>query len=142
MGDDEAAVEEKAKEEGIIQYTVGVGTAEGGFIPMSLGGREDYKRDESGQPVRSRLNESMLTDLASKGGGSYFHISDGDAAVAEALQGRIDQMEKQELEVRAFSSFNSYFQYFIFIGLALMAVEWMVSLRKSGLGKSGTLGIK
>jgi Ca-activated chloride channel family protein len=132
--DGEAVAEaEKAKEEGIIQFTVGVGTAEGGFIPMKTGGREDYKRDEGGQPVRSRLNEPMLADLASRGGGTYFHISDGDVAVAEALQGRIDQMEKQELEVRAFSSFNSYFQYFVFVGLALLVADWLVSWRRGRL---------
>lgn len=132
--DGEAVAEaEKAREEGVIQFTVGVGTAEGSFIPMRIGGREDYKRDESGQPVRSKLNEAMLADLAQKGGGTYMHISDGDAAVADALQTRINQMEKQELEVRAFSSYNSYFQYFVFIGLALLAVEWMVSWRKHKL---------
>jgi Ca-activated chloride channel homolog len=127
--DGEAIAEaENAKEEGIIQFTVGVGTAEGSFIPMKVGGREDYKRDENGQPVRSKLNEAMLADLAQKGGGTYFHISDG-----EALQTRIDQMEKQELEVRAFSSYNSYFQWFVFIGLGLLVAEWLVSWKRHRL---------
>lgn len=125
------AAAESAREEGVIQFTVGVGTPEGGFIPIDLGGREDYKRDENGQPIRSRLNEAMLADLATKGGGTYMHISEGDVAVSEALQSRIDQLEKQELEVQAFSSYNSYFQYFVFIGLALLVADWLVSWRKS-----------
>ncbi len=124
---------EKAKEEGIIQFTVGVGTDKGSPIPMSIGGQVGYKRDETGQPVLTKLNEEMLKELAGKGGGAYFHISNGDAAVAEALQSRIDQLEKQELEVRAFSSFNSYFQYFVLVGLALVVVDWFISWRKHKL---------
>jgi len=124
---------EKAKEEGIIQFTVGVGTDKGSPIPMSIAGREEYKRDETGQPVLTKLNEEVLKELAGKGGGTYFHISNGDVAVAEALQSRIDQLEKQELEVRAFSSFNSYFQYFVLVGLALLVVDWFISWRKHHL---------
>ncbi len=124
---------EKAREEGIIQFTVGVGTAQGAPIPVNIGGREEYKRDEQGQPVISKLNEPMLQNLAAKGGGTYLHISQGDAAVAEALQTRIDQLEKQELEVRAFSSFNSYFQYFVFVGLIVLVAEWLVSWRRHRL---------
>ncbi|MBK9014280.1 MAG: VWA domain-containing protein [Saprospiraceae bacterium] len=131
---------EKAKEEGIIQFTVGVGTAKDSPIPMNIGGREDYKRDETGQPVLTKLNEEVLKELAGKGGGTYFHINNGDAAVAEALQTRIDQLEKQELEVRAFSSYNSYFQYFIFIGLALLVVEWLISWRKHKLEERDIFG--
>lgn len=122
-----------AKEEGVIQFTVGVGTSEGSFIPMNLGGgRQDYKRDESGEPVRSRLNEDMLKKLAETGGGAYYPIGQGDG-IAEALRKRIDQMEKRELEVRAFSSYESYFQYFLLIGVLLMTVEFFISFRKEWL---------
>lgn len=126
---DALAAASQARDENIIQFTVGVGTAEGSFIPMNIGGREDYKRDESGQPVRSRLNEEILEELAQTGGGTYFPISRGDE-VADALQERINQMEKKELEVRSFTSFNSYFQYFLAAGLFLLVIEFLISYRK------------
>jgi len=119
----------QARGENIIQFTVGVGTAEGGFIPVSINGREDYKRDQSGQPVRTRLNEEMLKELASAGGGTYFPINSG-TDVAVALQNRIEQMEKREFEVRSFTSFESYFQYFLAAGLLLLVVEFLISYRK------------
>jgi Ca-activated chloride channel family protein len=121
---------QKAREEGVIQFTVGVGTEEGGFIPVFINGREDYKRDESGQPVRSKLNNAILEELARKGDGAYFQIESSDE-VAEALQQRIDQVEKRELEVRAFTSFNSFFQYFLAAGLLLMVFEFVISYRKA-----------
>lgn len=127
-GDAEKAAAE-AREQGVIQFTVGVGTSEGGFIPMKIRGLEDYKRDEQGEPVRSKLNEAMLEQLAEAGDGEYYPIGRGDA-VAEALRKRIDQLEKKELEVRAFSAYESYFQYFILVGLLLLAAEFMLSYRK------------
>ncbi|MBI1228375.1 MAG: VWA domain-containing protein [Bacteroidetes bacterium] len=121
---------EKAREEGVIQFTIGVGTAEGAPIPIKSNGGVEYKRDENNQTVTSRLNEKILRDLAEKGGGMYFNVMSGDDAVAEALQARIDKMEKKDLEVLGFSSFYSYFQYFVFLALALLVADWFVTWRK------------
>ena len=71
-----AAIDELAHT-GIRVFTVGVGTPSGDFVPMLDGqGRAvDVKRDESGQPVRSRLDESLLRTCASKTHGGYFSAS-------------------------------------------------------------------
>ncbi len=119
----------QAREVGLIQFTVGVGTTEGAFIPMTIGGRQDYKRDRNGQPVRSRLNEEMMKELAAKGGGDYFPISQGEG-VASALQKQIDLLEKKELEVRAFTSYESYFQYFLGAAMLLLLLEFVISYRR------------
>jgi len=121
---------EKARKEGIIQFTVGVGTSEGAPIPIRTANGVEYKRDQDNETVRSRLNDKMLRDLAEKGGGMYFNVLDGDDAVAEALQTRIDKLEKRDMETQRFSSFNSYFQYFVFIALALLVADWFVTWRK------------
>lgn len=120
-----------ARDDGIFLFTVGVGTPAGSFIPINIRGREDYKRDNTGQPVRSKLNEEMLQEVAKSGDGSYFHIADGDA-VANDLKNKIEQMEKRELEVRSFTEYNSYFQYFIFAGLLLLIIEFLISYRRVG----------
>ena len=135
QADEEAAA---ARDDGIFLFTVGVGTSAGSFIPISIRGRDDYKRDETGQPVRSKLNGEMLAGIAEKGEGEYFHISEGDA-VADALKKRIEQMEKRELEVRSFTEFNSYFQYFIGAGLLLLFVEFLISYRRVGWTKGKDL---
>jgi len=122
---------EAARKDDIFLFTVGVGTPAGSFIPISIQGKEDYKRDESGQPVRSKLNEEMLSEIAAKGDGAYFNIANGDA-VADALETRIDQMEKRELEVRSFTEYNSYFQYFIGAAILLLLLEFLISYRRVG----------
>ncbi|MEO6760085.1 MAG: VWA domain-containing protein, partial [Saprospiraceae bacterium] len=56
----------EAKANGILIHTVGVGTAAGATIPGPNGG---YRRDFSGQVVRTSLNEPFLRQLAQTGGG-------------------------------------------------------------------------
>ena len=93
-----------ASDNGLLIYSVGVGTAAGGFIPTIIGGRSDYKRDKTGNPVRTSLNEGMLQDLADEGSGFYFNLAGSDVEeVSVALRNSIDQMEKREFEARVFN---------------------------------------
>ena len=120
----------KARENGLLLFAVGVGTTQGEFIPIQVNGRTDYKRDQTGNPVRSKLNEAMLAELAQAGDGSYFNLTDGDKIV-EALRERIDRIEKRELEQRSFSEYESYFQWFIALAILLILLEFFISFQKS-----------
>lgn len=122
----------EANENGLMIFTVGVGTADGDFIPLNYGNRQDYKRDKAGQPVRTRLNETMLSDLAAAGAGAYFNIRQ-EKNVISALQEKINKLEKRELETRAFEEYESYFQYFLGVALLLLIIEFFISYRKNQL---------
>jgi Ca-activated chloride channel family protein len=90
----------------------------------------DFKRDENGQPVRSKVNEKMLTDVANAAEGAYFNLA-ATSNVIEALKNRVDKVEKRELEARSFSEFESYFQWFLAIALLILVAEFMMPYRKS-----------
>lgn len=121
----------EAHDNGLLIFTVGVGTTEGGMIPVDFGsGLIDFKRDENGQPVRSKVNEKMLTDVANAAEGAYFNLA-ATTNVVEALKNRVDKVEKRELEARSFSEFESYFQWFIAIALLILVAEFMMPYRKS-----------
>lgn len=130
---DESAPEKAAEaaEKGLLVSTVGVGTEGGEFIPMDVGGRPDFKRDESGNPVRTKLDEAMLKSLSEKANGEYFHLSTGDQTIIEALKKRVEKMEKREFEQRSFTEFESYFQYFLAAGLLLLAIEFLLPSGKN-----------
>ena len=121
----------KANENGLMIFSVGVGTTEGDFIPVNNGGRQEYLREsKTGELVKSQLNEQMLQDLANAGTGNYFNIrQEGD--VISALRERIDKLEKRELETRAFDEYESYFQYFLAAALLFLIIEFMISYRKN-----------
>ncbi len=121
---------EQARENGLLVFAVGVGTIDGGFIPVQINGRWDYKRDKTGNPVKSKLNEEVLSDIAKAAEGSYFNLSEGDKIIG-ALRERIDKIEKRELEQRSFSEYESYFQYFIALAILLLLIEFLIPYRKS-----------
>jgi Ca-activated chloride channel family protein len=129
---DKDAIEraKEANENGLLIFTVGVGTTEGAYIPTVYAGQRGVKRDQTGNPIRSLLNEAMLGDLAKEGDGAYYNLLEGDKVVA-VLQERIDKIEKREMEQRSFNEYESYFQYFLAVGLLLMLLEFFVSYRKS-----------
>ena len=129
---DSEAIEraKKAKDNGLVVFTVGVGSTEGGFMPIDFGGTTDYKRDEKGQPIKTKLNEKMLKELATVSEGEYFNIAN-TKNVIEALQNRIEKVEKREMELRSFSEYESYFQYFVLFALLILVLEFMMVYRKS-----------
>jgi len=132
---DQEAIErmQKANSDGLLAFTVGVGTTEGAQIPMDLGGgRRDWKRDETGNPVTTKIDENMLRQLANAGAGSYFNLAQGEE-VLDDLRTKLEKVEKRELEQRSFSEFESYFAYFIALGLFLIIAEFLLSYRKSRL---------
>lgn len=120
-----------ANANGLIVFTIGIGTEEGSFIPITVNGRSDYKRDVDGTPVRSKLNEQMLRDVAQEGEGSYFNLANESDEVIAALRQRVDQLEKRELEQRIFDEYNSYFQFFLFPALLLILIEFLLHYRKN-----------
>ena len=64
-------------------YTVGVGTREGGPVPdynERTGAAEGFKRDETGQTVISRMDDTLLRRIAERTGGEYVQLDRPGAA--------------------------------------------------------------
>ena len=114
-----------AHEEGMLIFTVGVGTTQGSFIPINTQGTNDWKRDQNGQPVRTRLNETLLHELANAGGGEYFYLN-GTTTILEALDEKINQLEKREFEERSFTAYESYFQPFLALAILCILAHWIL----------------
>lgn len=124
------AVEEAAAE-GIIVHTVGVGSPKGAPLPLYKNGVQlDFKRDQSGNIVLSKLNETVLQQVALKGNGEYFPLSTGSEEVNKLLS-KISSMEKREIEERAFTDYEDQFQYLVAFALVLLTLEFFFSERKS-----------
>lgn len=117
--------------DGIIIFAVGAGTEAGGPIPQgSAGGSDLFKRDEQGEIVRTRLDQSLLQKLTASGGGVPYRLTQGDAAVA-AIRREVQRLQKREVEVRSFAEYESYFQWFLLPAFLLLALEaWLVWRKK------------
>ena len=130
---DQSAIDMAAEgaEAGLVIYTVGVGTETGAYIPFLNRGRQEFKKDEEGAPVMSRLNIENLQEIARNGGGEFYLVNQGTDAIND-LKDRLSRLQKREVEQKSFSEYNSYFQWFLGIGIILLLLEWILpnGLRK------------
>jgi Ca-activated chloride channel family protein len=119
---DETAIEKvkEAREAGVIIHTVGVGSPEGATLFDA--DTKGVKTDEEGKPIVSKLNEDELKSIAAAGNGTYSLLRNSDV-VASRLVDEIDGMEQKDLGVVSFSSYESYFQYFLAIAFLLLLAE-------------------
>ncbi|MEO5582301.1 MAG: VWA domain-containing protein [Saprospiraceae bacterium] len=128
---DENSIEtaRKAAQNNIIIYTIGAGTEGGGPIPIkSNNNLEDYKRDETGKPVQTKLNASFLMQLAEVTKGKYFHIENGESIIA-TIKSDIAAMTKQRIAERSYSEYESYFPFLLFPALLLLMIEYLYSVK-------------
>ncbi|KPL02232.1 MAG: hypothetical protein AMJ90_06395 [candidate division Zixibacteria bacterium SM23_73_2] len=124
-------VAEEAKEEGIIIYTIGIGTPYGEPIPLKdeKGKLSGFKKDEKEEVVLSRLDESTLKKIAQKTGGKYFRATAGEIEL-DKIYGLISVMEKKELEGKMVTQYQERYQYFLVLSLFFLALEIFISEKK------------
>ncbi|WP_299799023.1 VWA domain-containing protein [uncultured Maribacter sp.] len=122
---------EDAVDEGIIIYTIGVGKEKGAPIPIKRNGiLESLKKDSQGETVITRLNESVLVDIANEGDGQYIDGSNTDEAV-EFIKEELLKMDKKEFEAKQFAEYKDQFQWFIGGALLLLFLDIFILDRKT-----------
>lgn len=122
---------ELAVEEGIRVYTIGVGKAKGGPIPIKRNGVvESLKKDRNGEVVITKLNQEILEEIAAEGNGSYIDGTNTEEAVT-FIQEELDQMDKKEFEAKQFAEFKDQFQWFLGAGLFFLFLDVFILDRKT-----------
>ncbi len=121
-------VAKQAAEMGVKIFTIGIGTPEG--APIRING--DFIRDEKGELVVSKLNETMLEEIASTTDAAYVRASKQSIGLDEIVQ-KINEMEKGEMTTLRFEEYNEQFHYLLWIALALLLAEFLLLDRKNPL---------
>jgi Ca-activated chloride channel family protein len=134
---------ESAAKEGISIYTIGIGTPEGGPIPInSNNGMQGFVKDNQGETVVTRLNQEELTKIASSGGGKFFRLGQNND-ILDYLTNDLSKLKKGEAETKLYTDYDDLFQYFLFPGLLLLLVdllwpdytpEWIIGLKNQFKG--------
>jgi len=121
----------EAKKEGIKIFTIGVGTPEGGPIPLK---RENtligYKKDREGEVVITQLKENTLQQIANDGDGKYM-LGNNTAKTIEFIDNLLIKADKKEFETKQFSDFKDQFQWFIGIGIFLLVLDAFMLNKKT-----------
>lgn len=116
------AVEELTKN-GVMLNTIGIGSAQGAAVIEPTTGQP--KREVSGQPVLSKLNEELLRQLAGRTQGIYISLNDVDEAI-NSLKSQLNNIERTAIEDQAFISYKGYFQWFLFLAILLLTIEFLL----------------
>ena len=112
---------ERAAEQGIRIFTIGIGTPEG--APIEIGG--EFIKDEKGDMVVSKLDEKMLQEIARITGGAYVRSSKQSIGLDEIVKS-INEMEQSELSVMRFEEFNEQYQYLLLAAIVLLLAEFLL----------------
>jgi Ca-activated chloride channel family protein len=111
----------KAIEEKVRIYTIGIGSKEGKEITMhDYTGALTYIRDKWGNIVKSRLMEEVLKDISLKTGGSYVRARQGDIGISEMYNDKLSLLEKDAVTQKKTKVFTEKFQYPLMIALVLI----------------------
>jgi len=124
-------VAEAASEEGIIIYTIGVGSEKGGPIPLKRNGVVmSYKKDQNNETVITKLNSETLRLIAKEANGEYL---DGTttAAVVEQIRDILNAMDKKEFEAKEFAEYKDQFQWFLVFSLLFLILDILFLERKT-----------
>ena len=118
--EDAIKVTKQLAEEGIMVNTVGIGSPQG--APIRDKETNDYKKDESGNTVVSKLNEEELKSIAQNGNGLYQLFSGADEA-ADNLQRKLSTIGQTTLTGSAFGVYKNYFWYFLVAAFIILLLE-------------------
>lgn len=124
-------VAEEANQEGIRIFTIGVGNVKGGPIPIKRNGVVlNYKKDNQGETVITRLNEDTLKQIASDANGVYLNGTVTSDVVNE-VEALLKKMDKKEFEAKEFADYKDRFQWFLGLAIFFLCIDIFLLERKT-----------
>jgi len=126
-----SSVAEEANDEGIKIFTIGVGKAKGAPIPIKRNGIIlNYKKDNQGETVITKLNEETLIDIAKEANGQYINGAN-TTDVVETIRDILNNMDKKEFEAKQFAEYKDQFQWFLGLSIFFLLIDIFLLERKT-----------
>ncbi len=131
--DDAIGAAKDATDQGAVIHTIGMGSPEGSPIPIYQDNiQTGFKKDQDGNVVMTKLDESGMQQIADAGHGRYIRASNQQDELNEILK-EVQTMEKKEFGAKVFTEFEDRFQIFLGIAVFLLIIEYFLSERKNAI---------
>ena len=132
---DPIAAADEAAAEGVRIFAIGLGTSGGELIPVrGEGGNIDFHRDRQGNPVKTRLDEKTLSEVAALSGGAYYR-STLQGAEIDAIHDHLANMEKKEFGSERLARYEERYQIPLAMAVFCFAIEALLSDRRRRRGE-------
>lgn len=126
--DDPIAAAKAAADQGIQVDVIGLGTTKGALIPMGRDGQ--FMKDDSGNPVTTRLNEEMAKEIAQAGHGIY--VQGSSTGVVNDVAEQLDTLAKTNIERVVYAASAEQFPVFAWLALIFIVLDIFMLDRKVG----------
>lgn len=110
---------EIARDLGIKVYTIGVGSrGKAPFPAVDMFGNTSYVMADV------EIDEELLRRIATTTGGEYFRAEDNEAL--KEIYSRINTMEKSDVQVTSYTTYEELYAWWVVLALLLLAAEFIV----------------
>ena len=109
-----------ARDLGIKVYTIGVGSRDKSPMPAI-----DPFGNQTFVMADVEIDEELLRNIASTTSGRYFRANDNEAL--RNIYQQINELEKSEVQVTHYTSYDELFGRWLLLALALLALEFIVA---------------
>ncbi|HHV96171.1 MAG TPA: VWA domain-containing protein [Clostridiaceae bacterium] len=121
----------KINDRNLKVFSIGIGTLNGGLIPVyDSEGKQiiEYKKDDNGNFITSKLQRDTLERLAAEGNGAYYQSTVAGDEI-NALLKDISSLKKNTLKTQRISKYNELYQYFLGLGILLFLASYLLPER-------------
>jgi Ca-activated chloride channel family protein len=116
---------------GIVFYTIGMGSPEGAPIPVYSNGQlTGYKKDKDGNTVTTKLDLNLLQQIAGETGGICIRASNNDAGM-DKLSEVLNKKGGKAVTEKKYRDFSEQFEFFIVPALLLLIIDLFVTEKKT-----------
>jgi len=125
------AITKKIQQAGVKLYVLGVGTEQGGPIPIKdeNGNPQGFKRDRSGGAVVSSFHSKTLEEVAQGASGKYWNVTEKETELGE-LFSQMGALNRSNDSERRYLVFDERFQIPLLIAIVLFFIEISLPARK------------
>ena len=123
--DDAAGAATAAYEKGIPTHVIGVGSSQGTVIPDRSG---RPRKDNTGNPITTRLDEEIARKVAEAGHGVYAHADNSNSAINSVIES-LHQMQTAELESHVYAEYDDQFFWFALIAFFCIMANLFITDR-------------
>jgi Ca-activated chloride channel homolog len=129
-GDALTAAQAAARQDSLKIYTIGVGTAQGELIPLSDNPNGGFVKDDSGEFVKSRLDEPALKAIAAATGAQYAPLGSQGQGFAALYQSSLAPLLKHDLASRQQRVYIERYQWPLSGALGLLLLSQIIGSRR------------